>query len=179
MIRVPDAALLPRTPRPVRRANSAMISGEKPFGNVGNARLEHDAHHLPMAGDRVFARRRFRHPAVRADGTSRRNRGDRRGLREAFLKRDLCVLRVPGVFFFWRGAEARDAIEAEAPQGRHLERHTPRDVANRVAAPIAVRRRVGQLADADAVHDDHDRAPEGRGHAAIDARSNSRRLSAS
>ena len=38
MICVPDAALLPSTPRPVRRENSAMISGAKPPGNVGNAR---------------------------------------------------------------------------------------------------------------------------------------------
>src|SRR5262245_33749992 len=38
MISVPDAALFPSTPRPVRRANSEMISGATPFGNVGNAR---------------------------------------------------------------------------------------------------------------------------------------------
>src|SRR5258706_4833482 len=38
MIAVPDAALLPSTPRPVCRENSARISFENPFGNVGNAR---------------------------------------------------------------------------------------------------------------------------------------------
>src|SRR5260221_3287922 len=38
MICVPDAALLPRTPRPVRRANSTMTSGGKPLGKPGNAR---------------------------------------------------------------------------------------------------------------------------------------------
>ena len=37
MISVPDAALLPSTPRPVSRENVAMISGAKPPGNVGNA----------------------------------------------------------------------------------------------------------------------------------------------
>jgi len=38
MIAVPDAALFPRTPRPVRRENSAMISDEKPSGNTGKGR---------------------------------------------------------------------------------------------------------------------------------------------
>ena len=38
MIRVPDAALLPSTPRPVWRENSSMMSGGNPFGNTGNGR---------------------------------------------------------------------------------------------------------------------------------------------
>ena len=38
MIAVPDAALLPSTPRPVCRENSARSSRENPFGNTGNAR---------------------------------------------------------------------------------------------------------------------------------------------
>ena len=38
MICVPEAALLPITPRPVRRENSSITSDGKPFGNTGNGR---------------------------------------------------------------------------------------------------------------------------------------------
>ena len=41
-----------------------------------------------------------------------------------------------------------------------LERDAAGDVAERIAAFVAVRRGVGQLADADAVHDDDDGARE-------------------
>ena len=38
MISVPDATTLPMEVRPIRRSNSAMISLENPWGNVGNGR---------------------------------------------------------------------------------------------------------------------------------------------
>ncbi len=38
MISVPEATTLPRVPRPIRRSNSAIISGGKPDGKVGNGR---------------------------------------------------------------------------------------------------------------------------------------------
>ena len=38
MMAVPEAALLPRTPRPIRREKPAMTSGAKPSGKTGNGR---------------------------------------------------------------------------------------------------------------------------------------------
>jgi len=104
--------------------------------------IEDDAHHLPMPGDRVLARRRFRHAADRGWG----DRG---------MMRDRC-------------ANRRDAIEPEAAQRRQPQRDPLRDVADSIAAAIAVRRRIGKLTHAHAVEDDHDGAgveSTGRGHA--------------
>src|SRR5262249_53784654 len=74
------------------------------------------------------------------------------------------------------GVEVRDACKPEAAQRRDLQRDPFRDVADGVAALIAVGSSVRQFADADAVHHDHDRAAERR---ATGARSNWTPLSAS
>ena len=126
---VPDAALLPSTGRPVRRENSAMMSGGKPVGKHRKRTIEHDAHHFPVAGDRVLAGRRLGHAPDRA-------RTD---------DRSAAIV-----------ADRRDAPQAERAQRRQRERHPPRDVAEGVAALVAVRRRIRQFADADAVEHDDD-----------------------
>jgi hypothetical protein len=46
--------------------------------------------------------------------------------------------------------------ETQGTQRGHGQRHRPRDVAERVAAAIAVSLSVRQLADTDAVEDDED-----------------------
>ena len=86
-----------------------------------------------MPRHRVFARRRFRHPAIRGLG---------RG----------------GVLFC---REIDDTSESKCAELRHPKRAVFRDVAERVAALIAVRGRVGQFATADAVEDDQNDAGEG------------------
>jgi hypothetical protein len=103
--------------------------------------IQHDTHHLPMAGNRVLAGRGLRHAA--GGGFEPRANGGR-----------LCR------------TEPRDTIEAERAQRRQGERHRVGDVAERVAAVIAVGCGVGQLADADAVEHDHDGAGW-RGHALL------------
>ena len=55
-----------------------------------------------------------------------------------------------------------DVPQAERLKRRHAEHRLTADVAERVAALIAVRGRVGQLADADAVEDDDEDALEDR-----------------
>ena len=69
--------------------------------------VEHDAHHLPVAGDRVLARRRLRHPAEGA------------GAVRAPARRRFTV---------------DDAREAERRSVGHRSGTAPRDVAERVAA---------------------------------------------
>ena len=49
----------------------------------------------------------------------------------------------------WCVSDVGDAAQAERPQRRHAERHPARDVTERVAALIAVRRCVGQFAGYD------------------------------
>ena len=56
--------------------------------------------------------------------------------------------------------EIDDPREAERMKRRHLQVNVRGDVAERVAALIAVGGRVGQLADADAVEDEDDRSGE-------------------
>ncbi len=120
--------------RTVRGYAAAGAAGElgdhgrgKPVGKHRKRPLEHDAHQLPVAGDRVLAGRRFGHAS---DGRARpidRGAGDR-----------------------------RDAPQTEGAQRRDRQPHARRNVAERVAALVAIRRRVGQFADADAVEHDDD-----------------------
>ena len=56
------------------------------------------------------------------------------------------------------------SIESERPQRREPQRHLAGDVAERVAPLVPVGRRVGQFADADAVHDDDEGSGEVRRH---------------
>src|SRR5262249_49039199 len=97
--------------------------------------LEHDPHHLPVAGHRIFAGRRFRHSP---------NGADRRV--------------VPFV-----DTNGGDAVQAKRPKRRNAKRHLLGDMAKRVAALVAVRRSVRQLTDADAVEHDDDGASERHG----------------
>ena len=63
-------------------------------------------------------------------------------------------------------AERGDAAETKRAQGRQDQRHGARDVAERVAAFVAVRRGIRQRADSDAVEDNDD-GSGGRGHALV------------
>ena len=129
MIAVPDATLFASDPRPMRRSNSAIISGGKSVRERRERTIEHEPGDLPVAGHRVLARRALRHPAE-------------------------CAAR---------------PVAAEPP--RSTTRSRPRlrsvgsrsgiwrvDVADRIAALVAVDGGVRQFADAGAVHDDQDDA---------------------
>jgi hypothetical protein len=59
-------------------------------------------------------------------------------------------------------AQRNETIETEAAERWDAQRDLLRDVADGVAALIAVRRRIRQLADTDAVHDNDDGALERR-----------------
>ena len=133
MICVPDATTLPRVRRPMRRSNSRMASSGNPSGNVGNGLLEHEAHQFPVPGHRVLARRDLGHAAERAERRAAGAAGPR---------------------------AARSREMPSALQVRDAERHLGRDVAEGVAAFVAVGRRVRQFADADAVEHDDECAPE-------------------
>jgi hypothetical protein len=61
-----------------------------------------------------------------------------------------------------RGAERRDSIEPKRPERRQPKRDARRDVRQRAAPLVAVPRRIGQLADADAVEHDQERSGERR-----------------
>ena len=132
MISVPDAALLPSTPRPVRRANSAMIVRREAVAETsGTARSST----MPIISQwpvtESLPGRRFRHAA---DGRQRRRSV---------------------------GGGSPIARRGASPSERSVGSCSgtcARDVAERVAALIAVGGGVGQLADADAVQDDDDDA---------------------
>ena len=100
----------PSVLRPMRRSNSSMSSAGKPVGKHGKRPLEDEPHQLPVPGDRVLAGRRFRHAAEGAERIR-----------------------------LWSDAvDGRDPGEAETAQVRHRERDAARDVAQRVAAGVAV-----------------------------------------
>ena len=128
MISVPDAALLPSTPRPVRCMNGSITSCGNPCGYVGNACRRDDAHHLPVARRRVLALRAL-------EQTPRDRR--RPGLRRAALE----LLDVPE-------AERLHVGEIEPADGLG-------DVRERVGALVAVPVGVRQLTGADGVEHDH------------------------
>ena len=132
-------------------ADPALELGEavrgEPVGEDGKWPVEHESHQLPMAGHRVLARRPLDHAA---EGRARRRLAGWDGgpARGEDAGRDR--------------AEVREAAEAKGPERGQFQRHARGDVPQRVAALVAVGRRVGQLADADAVEHDDDRAADGR-----------------
>src|SRR5262249_28910678 len=85
--------------------------------------IEDDPRDLPVTGDRVLSRRPLGHASERAKG------------------------RIDP----WHALDSRDARQAERTERRELQPDRARDVADRVAAAIAILVRVGQLADAHAV----------------------------
>jgi hypothetical protein len=60
-----------------------------------------------------------------------------------------------------RRTERHQAIEPEQAQRRHPQPHLPGDVAERVAALVAIGGGIGKLTDANAVEDDEDDSSEG------------------
>ena len=128
MISVPDAGLLPRTPRPVRCMNGSITSCGEAV-RVGRERLRRDdPHQLPVAGGRVLALGALDQPP-----------GDRRraGLRRAAFER-------------------LDVAEAERLEVRQVEApDRPGDVAERVRALVPELRGIRQRSGTDGVqHDD-------------------------
>ena len=136
MITVPDAATLPSVPRPMRRSNSDISSGGKPCGNDRKGTLEHQPHQLPVPGDRILAGRGLRHPPV---GAAR-----------------------PASTAESAPPRSTTPPETERAKRGHGQTDLAGDVAERVAAAIAVSISVGQLADTHAVEDDED-DPAGNG----------------
>jgi len=114
--------------------------GGKAVGEHRKRTVEHDAHHFPMAGHRILARRGFGHAADRRRTAWRNSWAGRR-------------------------AQIDEAIQSQRPQRRDCQRHAPGNVPQRVTALVAVSRGIGQLADPHAVKDDDDGAAEWRGHA--------------
>jgi hypothetical protein len=98
----------------------------KAVGECWERAIEHHPHQLPMTGNRIFAGGLFRQSA------KRRERGRRRG---HFRKRD-------------------DPGDAERGKRGDVETNGTREVAERVAAVVAVLAGIRQFADADAVEDD-------------------------
>ena len=142
MISVPDAGLLPSTPRPVWFMNGSITSSGKPCGYVGNGGRRDDAHELPVAGRRVLALRALEQPA-----------GDRRraGLRRAALERHHVS-----------EPERLEIGQVEASDGAG-------DVAEGVRAFVPVLPCVRQLSSADGVeHDDARPRHAGYSTAALD-----------
>ena len=131
MISVPDAGLLPSTPRPVRCMNGSITSCGKPCGYVGNGVRRDDAHQLPVAGGRVLALRALEQAAG--------DRGRTR-LRRAALER-------------------LDVAEPERLEVRQVEAADgARDVAERVGALVPVLGCIRQRSRAHGVEHDHARA---------------------
>ena len=150
MICVPDAATLPSVARPMRRSNSSIRSFGNPFGNTGNARSST----MPIISQCPVTESL---PGERS--AMRPNAAERRG-GEPFSA--ILGKRLPVPFF----AQVHDPIETERAQCGNVERHLPGHVADRVAAVVAIARRIGQLADADAVEHDYDDSGKGLGHVA-------------
>ena len=128
MISVPDAGLLPSTPRPVRCMNGSITSCGKPCGIGRERRRREHAHQLPVAGRRVLALRALDEPA----GDGRRAR-----LRRAALER-LDVAEAERLEV--RQVEAADGLARRCRACRSPRRRTPR---RRAARPR--RRRPARL----------------------------------
>ncbi len=137
MISVPDAGLLPRTPRPVWFMNGSMTSSGKPCGIRRERRRRDHAHHLPVPGRRVLALRALEETAGHRRGTR---------LRRAALERH----DVPEP----EGLEVRQ-VEAADGAGR---------VAEGVRAFVSVLPCVRQLSSADGVENDDARPRHSAGY---------------
>ena len=134
MIAVPEAAMLPSVRRPMRASNAAMTSAGNPWGNTGNGRSRTSPiiSQWPVTESFPGDASAIRPNAARGDGSAR------------------------------HAVDKRDAPQAETAERREAQANLPGDVAERVAALVAVGRRVGQLADADAVEHDEDDACSGQ-----------------
>ena len=130
MIAVPEAALFPSVLAPDARLEWLHDVGRKAIRKDRKRTIEDEPHQLPVPGDGILARRRFGHPSERR---ARR----RLGLNAV----DKC-----------------HSSQSETAERREAKWNLPRDVAERVAALVAVGGRVGQLADANAVEHDEDDA---------------------
>ena len=127
MIAVPEAGRLPRTPeQPARSTKARMTSSGKPSGYVGKGRSRRRPPGSQSPGRAVFPGRYLAHPAVAGQ-----RRLDRR---HAF--------------------ERGDAAQAKPGQVGQRRARRLADVAERVAALVAVTPRIRLFADADAVEDD-------------------------
>ena len=122
-----------------RPADSLFELGDQLRGEAvredGKGPLEDEPHQLPVTGDGILARRHLGHPAV---GRERRRRG---------------------------GLDPPRSTTRPSPSERSVGTRQPdvvSDVAERIAAAIAVTVSVRQLADAHAVEDDDD-GPAGNG----------------
>ena len=135
MIAVPDATTLPS----VAPADSLFELGDQLCGEAvredGKGPLEDEPHQLPVTGDGILAGRHLGHPAV---GRERSRLG--------------CG----------RPAQVDDPPQSERAERRHGQSDVVGDVAERVAAAIAVSIGIRQLADTHAVEDDDD-GPAGNG----------------
>ena len=134
MIAVPEARLVAER----RAADAAFELGDQLGGKAvredGKRPVEDQPHQLPVPGHRILARRRLRHPAEGAERRAGRAAPPSSTTRPRPSERSV-------------GSASGTAVG---------------DVAERVAAAIAVTIGVGQLADADAVEDDED-DPAGNG----------------
>ena len=128
MISVPLAGLLPSQERPVRRSNSFITSGGNPWGYSGKRLGEVNARHLPMTGGRILAGGREGAAAVGGAG--------------AFGRRDT--------------GKRPDVAQPQPGQVGQLQAPQTRDVAERVAARVAVLGGIGHLADSYTIEYDPD-----------------------
>ncbi len=104
--------------------------GRETVGEHRKRTIEHEPHQLPVPGHRVLPWRRLGHPSE--------CRAGRR--------------------FRLHAVDKRDAPEAETAECREAQANMPGNVTERVAPGVAVRRGVGQFANADAVENDQDDA---------------------
>ena len=132
MIAVPEAALLPSVPRPMRALELVdQLARESRSGNVGNGRSSTS-------------------PINSQCPVTESLPGDASAMRPKRADRALPC----GVAGDRRATRARP----EAAQRRHAQTDLPRDVAERVAALVAVGGGIRQFADADAVENDQEDA---------------------
>ena len=122
----------PSDRRPMRRSKSSMRSAGKPSGNVGNGRSRTS-------------------PAISQCPVTESLPGDASAMRPNAPTGS-------GV----GSADVDQTRQPERTQRRHAQAGGAGDVAEGVAALVAVRRRIRQLADADRVHDDENDTGEGR-----------------
>ena len=144
MIAVPDADdVADRSRGRSRRSNSRDHRRRETRAETSETAVEDEPGHFPVTGHRVLAGRRFGHAAERADAAPAAS---------------------PPM--------PTTRAQPERAQRRHLRAATRRAMLpSGVAALVAVRGRIGQLAGADRVHDDREN-DTGDGHA---SRSNRRR----
>ena len=151
MIAGPGRGLVAKHAAAGQARNSAIVGWES-VGNTGNGRLEDEAHHLPVAGDRVLSRAR---------------------------PRPSCPWLLPAPPAASDPPIATRRPSPSAAQRRQPQRHLRARSPSVLLPSSPYRRRVRQLADTDAVEHDHDGSVE-RGLSEVGdlhaARSSRRRL---